>query len=38
MPFVDDAEAKRIEAICDRVASGDSAAEGELNQIINDYH
>lgn len=38
MPFVDDAEAKRIEAICDRIASGDKTAEGELNQIINDYH
>lgn len=37
MPFVDDAEAQRIEAICARVSEGDSTAAAELDAVISTY-
>jgi len=37
MPFVDDAEAKRIDDVCERVVAGDSSAASELASIIATY-
>lgn len=37
MPFVDDAEAKRIEDVCERVVAGDSSAASELASIVAMY-
>ena len=37
MPFVDDAEAQRIEGICTRVSDGDTAALAELASVIATY-
>lgn len=37
MPFVDDAEAQRIESICTRVAEGDQPAISELQSVLATY-
>lgn len=37
LPFVDQAEARRIEEICDRVLLGDTAALEELKSVLSDY-
>ena len=37
MPFVDDAEAQRIETICARISEGDQTATAELDAVISTY-
>ncbi len=38
LPFVDEAEASRIESVCERVAQGEDAALGELKAILLNYN